>query len=104
MTEEQKVYKEYKDNNVVFIGDKPLINYATSVVMNFTTKNVNNVIIKSRGKFISKAVDVSQVAINRFLKDQVELGDVKIGSEEFVNKEGRNVRVSFVEITIKKKI
>ena len=60
--------REY--NNNIFIGDKPSINYATSVVMNFTTKNVDQVIIKSRGKFISKAVDVSQIAINRFLKDQ----------------------------------
>jgi|SRR3989338_6893558 len=98
MTDEHREY-----NNNIFIGDKPSINYATSVVMNFTTKNVDQVIIKSRGKFISKAVDVSQIAINRFLKDQAEIKDIKVGSEDFVNKEGKNVRVSFIEITIKKK-
>ena len=92
---------EGKDNSV-FIGEKPFMNYVTSVVMQFTTKNADDVIIKARGKFISRAVDVSEVAVKRFLKDQISIGDIKIDSEDFKNKEGREVRVSTIEIVLKK--
>ena len=60
-------------------------------------------ILKARGKFISRAVDVAEVAAKRFLSEQVELSNVNIYSEEFENKEGRQVRVSTVEITLEKK-
>lgn len=79
------------------------MNYVTAVVMQFTTKGASSVIIKSRGKFISRAVDVVEYAKNRFLKDQVEVKDIKIGSEEFTNQEGRLVRVSTLEISLSKK-
>ena len=104
-TEEKKPEetKERSDDNSVFIGGKPFMNYVTAVVMQFTTKNANEVIIKARGKFISRAVDVSEVAAKRFLVETVELKDVKIDSEEFENKEGKNIRVSIIEITLKKK-
>jgi len=57
-------------DNIIFIGSKPFMNYVTSVAMQFNTKNSPEVIIKARGKFISKAVDVSEVIRRRFLKDQ----------------------------------
>jgi len=91
------------DDNSIFIGGKPFMNYVTGVVMQFTTKNADEVIIKARGKFISRAVDVAEVAAKRFLKDSIETKEININSEEFENKEGRQVRVSTIEITLKKK-
>lgn len=91
------------DDNSVFIGVKPFMNYVTGVVMQFTTKNANEVIIKARGKFIARAVDVAEVAAKRFLEETVEVKDIKIGSEEFKNNEGKQIRVSIIEITLKKK-
>jgi DNA-binding protein len=90
------------DNNI-FIGNKPFMNYVTGVVMQFTTKGATEVIVKARGKFISRAVDVSEVAVKRFLKDEIEIGNISIDSEEFQNKEGKEVRVSTIEILLKKK-
>lgn len=90
-------------DNSIFIGNKPFMNYVTSVVMQFTTKNASEVIIKARGKFISRAVDVSEVAAKRFLNGQVDMKDIKIDSEEFENKEGKQVRVSTIEIVLAKK-
>ena len=95
--------REKVDNNIVFIGNKPFMNYVTSVVMLFTTQNENEVIVKSRGKLISRAVDVCEVASKRFLDNTVEVKDIKTGSENFSNQEGKNVMVSFIEITLKKK-
>ena len=90
-------------DNSIFIGNKPFMNYVTSVVMQFTTKNAPEVIVKARGKFISRAVDVSEVAAKRFLDKQIEVKDIKIDSEEFENKEGKQVRVSTIEILLIKK-
>jgi len=99
---EEKPQKK-TDDNIVFIGGKPFMNYVTGVVMQFTTNNAPEVIIKSRGKFISKAVDVAEVVSKRFLKDQnISVKNIKIDSEEFENKEGKKVNVSTMEITLAK--
>jgi len=90
------------DNNI-FIGGKPFMNYITGVVIQFTTKNAEEVIVKARGKFISRAVDVSEVASKRFLDGTVGIKDIKIDSEEFKNSEGKDIRVSIIEITLAKK-
>ncbi len=91
------------EDNSIFIGNKPFMNYVTAVVMQFTTKAAKTVIVKARGKFISRAVDVSEVAIKRFLKDQIEYESIDVGSEEFENKEGNTVRVSTINIVLKRK-
>lgn len=90
------------EDNAIFIGTKPFMNYVTSVVIQFTTKGATEVLVKARGKFISRAVDVVEIARNRFLKDQIDLKEVNISSEEFTNKEGKEVRVSTIEIVLKK--
>ena len=112
MTEEQiskepkldkKNHVEGSADNVIFIGAKPFMNYVTGVVMQFTNKNANEVIISARGRFISKAVDVSEVAVKRFLKEQnIKVKDIKINSEEFQNAEGRKVNVSTMDIILAK--
>ena len=91
------------EENSMFIGAKPFMNYVTGVVMQFTTKGANEVVIKARGKFIYRAVDVAEVIRKRFLTGQVDVKDIKIDSEEFKNREGRNVRVSSIEVTLAKK-
>jgi len=86
------------DDHAIFVGGKPFMNYVTAVVMQFTTKGANTVVVRSRGKFISRAVDVAEVVQSRFLKDQVGVTNMAIDSEEFQNKEGRTVRVSTLDI------
>ena len=71
--------------------------------MQFTTQGADEVVIKARGKFISRAVDVAEVVAKRFLEGQINMGNIKIDSEEFTNKENRLVRVSIIEITLVKK-
>lgn len=98
---QQKQSEKKNDDNVVFIGTKPFMNYVTSVVMQFTTKNRDKVVIKARGKFINRAVDVAEIVRKRFLEDKnIEIENIKIDSEEFENKEGKKVNVSAIEITL----
>ncbi len=98
-----KSEKEHEDSNIIFIGEKPFMNYVTGVVTQFKTKNQKEVVIKARGKFISRAVDVAEVSAKKFLKeDNLKVKDIKINSEEFENKEGRKVNVSTIDITLEK--
>ena len=101
--EENKERPHNPDNDhTIFVGSKPFMNYVTGVVMQFTTQGADEVIVKARGKFISKAVDIVEVSSKRFLEGQSSVRDVKIDSEEFKNKEGKQVRVSTIEIYVKK--
>ncbi|MFH1175071.1 MAG: DNA-binding protein Alba [archaeon] len=87
-------------DNAIFIGPKPFMNYVTSVVMQFTTKDAEEVLVKARGKFISRAVDIVEVATKRFLKDKIKVKNIIIDSEEFRNSEGKDVRVSTIELVL----
>jgi DNA-binding protein len=90
-------------DNIIYIGEKPFMNYVTGVVTQFKTKNETEVIVKARGKFISRAVDVTEASIKKFLKeDNIKVKDIKISSEEFENKEGKKVNVSTIEIVLVK--
>ncbi len=99
MVEQQKKTEE----NIVFIGGKPFMNYVTSIVMQFETKKAEEVKIVARGKFINKAVDVAEVTRKKFLKDSnITIKELKIDSEEFDSKEGKRVTVSTLDIILKK--
>ena len=104
MAEEQKPQAtEREDTNIIFIGEKPFMNYVTGVVTQFKTKNRQEVVIKARGKFISRAVDVAEVSAKKFLvEEKIRVKDIKINSEEFENKEGKKVNVSTIDILLEK--
>ena len=63
---------------------------------------MDEVLVKARGKFISRAVDVAEIAVKRFLKDQIQIKEIKTDSEKFKNKEGKDVHVSTIEIVLEK--
>ena len=93
---------EKADENTIFIGNKPAMSYVLAVVTQF--KSSDEVVIKARGRAISKAVDAAEITRNRFVTN-VKIKDIKIGTESVVNEEGNNFNVSSIEIylTIRKK-
>jgi DNA-binding protein len=92
------------EQSVIYIGNKPFMNYVTAVVMQFTSQEAKEVVIKARGRFISRAVDVAEVVRKKFLAGQVEISSIKIDSEERqVDQSGKKRRVSTIEIVISKK-
>lgn len=100
--EKEKKTSNEKDN-IIFVGIKPFMNYVTGVVMQFKNKGQKEVIVSARGKFVSKAVDIAEVARRTFLKDEnIKVKDIRIASEQFENKEGRRIYVSSIEITLVK--
>ncbi len=87
------------DNNVVYVGNKPVMNYVLAVVKEFNN-GANEVVIKARGKAISRAVDAAEVSRNRFLTD-AKINDIKIGTERIISEKGES-NVSIIEIAIGK--
>lgn len=74
-----------------------------AVVMQFM-QGANEVVIKARGRNISRAVDVAERVRKRFLAGQVDVGDIKIDSEEVVDPAtGQKRTVSTIEIKLVKK-
>ena len=91
--------KEKRDENTIFVGNKPPMSYVLAVVTQFNNNGLNEVIIKARGRSISRAVDTAEIVRNRFMKD-AEIKDIKIGTESMTNEEGRNSNVSSIEIIL----
>ena len=94
--------KNKNSDNTIFVGGKPLMNYVTGVVMQFTTQKATEVKISSRGKFISKAVDVAEVSRKKFLKEiPRSIEKIEIDSQEF-EKDKKKINVSTIDIILKK--
>ncbi len=99
---ETKAVKEGEDNKI-YVGIKPFMNYVTAIVMQFQSKGQKDVIVSARGKFISKAIDATEVARRTFLKEEhIQVKDIKISSEQFENKLGKRIFVSTIKILLKK--
>ena len=88
------------EENVVYIGNKPVMNYVLAVVTQMNG-GTNEVILKARGRAISRAVDVAEIVRNRFITD-VDIGGIEISTEEIMNNEGTSTNVSAIEIQLAK--
>jgi DNA-binding protein len=87
------------EDDVVFVGNKPVMNYVLAVVTQFNS-GAADVRIMARGRAISRAVDVAEVSRSRFLPG-VTVKGISI-STEVLNTERGETNVSAIEITIGK--
>ncbi len=87
------------DDNVVYVGNKPVMNYVLAVVTQFNN-GASEVAVKARGKAISRAVDTVEVTKNRFLEG-AKVKDIKIGTEKIATDRGES-NVSIIEIVMTK--
>ena len=87
-----------KASNEIFIGKKPLMTYVTATLVQLA--NEPTVIIKARGKSITRAVDVAQIIVKRMDMMGYKIGPVKIGSETVQSPDGRIRNVSTIEVSI----
>ncbi|MCK5343539.1 MAG: DNA-binding protein Alba, partial [Candidatus Heimdallarchaeota archaeon] len=70
-----------------------------AVVTEFKKDNTEEVIIKARGRAISRAVDTAEIVRNRFVTE-ADIKDIIIGTESVTNDEGRTHNVSSIEIRL----
>jgi DNA-binding protein len=84
-------------DNTVFVGNKPVMNYVLAIVTQFNG-GAEEVIVKARGKAISRAVDTTEIALSRFLQN-VDKKSIRT-STEAVDSEDGETNVSSIEIIL----
>ena len=87
------------DDNIIYVGNKPVMNYVLAVVTQFNN-GADEVLIKARGRAISRAVDVAEISRKRFLSE-VNVKDISISTESLATETG-DTNVSAIEITVGK--
>ena len=98
-TSKQEAAREKRDENTIFIGSKPPMSYVLAVVTQFNSTDTDEVLLKARGRAISRAVDAAEIVRNRFVTD-AEVKEITIGTESMTNEEGRTSNVSSIEILL----
>lgn len=88
------------EDNVIFVGNKPVMNYVLAAVTQFN-EGAKEVTIKARGRAISRAVDTAEVVRHRFLTD-VQIDRIQISTEELDSEKGEKINVSSIEIFMKR--
>ena len=90
-------------SGIVFIGNKPAMSYVLAIITSLSASDAKEITLKARGRAITTAVDVAEIARNRFLKD-LKVSKISIGTEEMPPREGENRArmVSTMEITLAK--
>lgn len=84
----------------VLVGKKPLMNYVFACLTTFQS-GAGQLLLKARGRAISRAVDVVQVLQRRFYRD-LKVADIRLGTEELTGPNNQLVSVSTIEILLKR--
>ena len=90
-----------EEQNVVYIGRKPVMSYVLAVITYLNTPNAKEVVLKARGRAITTAVDVAEITRRRFI-EKMKVNKINIGTEELTEEDGRKRAVSTIEITLEK--
>jgi len=86
------------NENTIFIGKKPLMSYVLAALRQINGDE-GTVVIKARGKSISRAVDVAEILRHQFVQN-ASVEDIEISTERLTSDEGRETNVSSIEIFI----
>lgn len=86
--------------NLVVVGVKPTMNYVVACLTLFNA-GAPEILVRARGRHISKAVDAVEMLKRVFLKDVV-VEDVTLGTEVLTDRSGRESSVSTLEIKLAK--
>ncbi|MCL4345745.1 MAG: DNA-binding protein Alba [Candidatus Thermoplasmatota archaeon] len=87
------------EENIIYVGKKPTMNYVLAIVTQFNN-NVDKIVIKARGKSISKAVDIAEITKNKFVQN-LKYSRINIETEKVEGERGET-NVSSIEITLEK--
>jgi len=86
--------------DTILIGKKPIMAYATAVMMHFQS-GAKTLTVKARGRSISTAVDVVEVTRRRFFAGKLAVKEISIGTQT-IGEGGDTRNVSTIEIKVEK--
>lgn len=93
-----KKVRNSQTDSTVFVGKKPVMNYVVACLTYFNS-GANKVVVKARGRTISRAVDTVELLRRAFLKD-LQLQDITTSTEKVARENGQEANVSAIEITL----
>ncbi len=88
------------ESNIIYVGSKPAMNYVLAAITLFHG-NVREVIIKARGRAISRSVDVAEIIKNKFLTD-IKVKSITTGTEMLKTEDGHELNTSTIEIILER--
>jgi DNA-binding protein len=86
-------------SNTVYIGRKPVLNYVLACMTLFKSGH-GEIVVKARGRSISRAVDVVEVLRNRFMP-KAEVVKIEIGTDRIETDDRGPSNVSTIDIYVK---
>lgn len=88
----------------IYIGSKPVYSYIMACLTQLSdeagTNTVDRLILKARGRAITRAVDVAEVLTKKFMVGKVKIDHIDTSTEQLESREGRMSNVSAIEITL----
>jgi len=84
----------------ILVGNKNVMSYVLACVTLFN-KGAEEVVIKARGRLISRAVDVAEITRHRFISD-LTVKSIEIGTTTVQTDKGSDLNVSTIDITLTK--
>jgi DNA-binding protein Alba len=85
--------------DIILVGKRPAVNYAAAA--SAVLAKIGRVTLKARGRWISTAVSAGEIVRRR--GNDVVVENIAIGDEPFKGDDGRERRVSTIEITLARK-
>lgn len=96
---EEKAERKSEDG-LVLVGQKPVMRYVVACLTSFNS-GAKKVVVKARGRAISRAVDTAELLRRAFMKD-VDVEKIEIGTEEMSRPDRPRSNVSTMEIVLVK--
>jgi DNA-binding protein len=91
---------ENSEDSIFISNQKPSMNYVLAV-LTLLNRGINRVLIKARGRAISRAVDIAEIVRNQFIPEasieKIDIGTVRLDSQKNPEKD---VAVSEIIITL----
>ncbi|MBS7614965.1 DNA-binding protein Alba [Candidatus Bathyarchaeota archaeon] len=89
------------EENHILIGQKPVMKYVIACLTSFNVGS-KKVVVKARGRAISRAVDTAELLRRVFMKDVV-VEKIEIGTQELSSPDRPKSNVSTMEIVLTRK-
>ena len=97
---EGKTPRDSTGMDCVLVGSKNVMSYVLACVTLFN-KGSNEVVIKARGRLISRAVDVAEITRHRFIEG-LAVKAIVIDTTTVQTDKGSDLNVSTIDITLAK--
>ena len=97
---EKEALQDSDNMDCILVGNKNVMSYVLACVTLFN-KGATEVVIKARGRLISRAVDVAEITRHRFISD-LTVKNIEIGTTTVQTDKGSDLNVSTIDITLTK--